>query len=66
MLVFLVLAVQFSPDCKTVACCTLDCQIYIYDWRDAQQIAMIEGKFDLDPGRGSIDEVTAKKSGSAK
>uniref|UniRef100_A0A915KR73 Uncharacterized protein n=1 Tax=Romanomermis culicivorax TaxID=13658 RepID=A0A915KR73_ROMCU len=56
-----VLNVQFSPDGLLVGCCTLNSQIYVYEPVEAQQIACIEGRLDLDIGRGATDDITQKK-----
>jgi periodic tryptophan protein 2 len=58
--------VHFSPDGRQVAAVTLDCQVTWFEWRDAAQSGSVEGRLDLEPGRGKKDQITAKKSGVSK
>ena len=61
-----VLDVAFSPDGSTLATSTLDGAISLWDAKEAEQIATIDGRRDITGGRSSISQVTRKNASGGK
>ena len=61
-----VLDVAFSPDGATLAASTLDGAIALWDAKEAEQIATIDGRRDITGGRSSISQVSRKNASGGK
>lgn len=60
------LCVAFNPNGQEVAVATINGNIAIFNIREAQPIAIIEGRNDLGSGRSETDLITAKKTLESK
>lgn len=57
-----VTAITFSPDGATLAACTLDGQIAIWDAKEAEQTGTIDGRADVTGGRSSLSKASKKNA----
>lgn len=61
-----VTAVAFKPNGEEVAVAALNGNIQVFNVRDANQVASIEGRNDLGSGVSEVDLITAKKNLESK
>ncbi|RLV91106.1 Periodic tryptophan protein 2 [Spathaspora sp. JA1] len=61
-----VISLTMRPDCKEIACSTLDGHITIFDIEDAKQLHLIDGRKDIINGRYLDDKFVAKNSSRGK
>jgi periodic tryptophan protein 2 len=57
-----VTAIAFSPDGLTLACCTLDGQICLWDAKEAEQTGSIDGRADVAGGRSSLSKASKRNA----
>ena len=60
------LAIAFHPNGSLLAVATLDGEIAIWDAREANQIASIDGRSDISGGRSALSRVTAKNQSGGR
>ena len=60
-----VTALAFSPDGATLAACTLDGAIALWDAKEAEQTGSIDGRADVMGGRSSISKASKKNAAGA-
>ena len=59
-------ALAFSPDGATLATATLDGAIALWDAKEAEQVATIDGRRDISGGRSALSRVSRKNSAGGK